>query len=63
MFNGHGTQEAWEVAPWSGKYVPMLQAMHAEPLLACLYLPGSHAVHVPVDPSALPAMQTHTEID
>jgi len=63
MFNGHGTQEALETAPWSGEYVPVSHAMHAGPLLAFLYLPGSHSVHVPVDPCALPAMQRHTEID
>ena len=63
MFVGHGTQEALETAPWSGEYVPVSHAMHAGPLLACLYLPGSHCVHVPVDPGAVPGTQTHTEID
>lgn len=49
--------------PGEGEYVPVPHAMQRASLLALLCLPGSHCVHVPVDPASYPAKHRHTEIE
>ena len=58
-FNGHDTHVAEAVAPTVNEYVPPAQSKQAPDPLTSLYLPATHAEHVPPFAPVYPTLHEH----
>jgi hypothetical protein len=58
-FAGHAIQADETVAPTVTEYVPLEQSKQAVDPLTSLYLPATHAVHVPPFTPVYPALHEH----
>jgi hypothetical protein len=59
---GHATQVDETVAPTVTEYVPLEQSKQAADPLTSLYLPATHAVHVPPFAPVYPELQVQLAI-